>query len=601
MLKNAKHHRTDLAIDAYGATAAGNATRHAHKTAIRNCGSALIEQLEDRTALSAMSFGPAADRLLQVATATALAKEPGSQASGCKASDRNIQYGSARVSVGHDVNDQIREAIKIGDINRNRGLRCNIDFPCDVDMYWFKVRAGQRIAFDIDRPAGSNLDSYIRVFNARGIEIASNDDGTEPGQAPSQDSYMEVNFRCGGTFYIGVSGYGNAHYSPLTGTGDSNGSTGQYDLWLLPLRSPRPTPPQPNPNPTPPPAPTDWFSANLRDTGIIQAARSAFSDRSISRSEMMTILRAAGSDDGWVDSTELADLRTLVNNWYILGMPDYVRCLASSIVNSNPANARYQGSGLGDLRAGSSSTQLEQLIGKWFLGNDHPVAEGKNGELYSYRFANGSLFVGGVSYTDIVQGNVGDCYYLAALGSAAARSPSSIQNMFIDNGDGTYTVRFYNSGTAEYATVDRYLPVDGSGRLVFASTGKLVADNGNELWVALAEKAYAQMDEAGWIGQDGTNRYQGISGGWSSTAINQITVKSTNVDASISSGDFSAFVNAIQAGRMVGINTTDHAYAVIGYDGWDSTFTIYDPWGTTSSYSWSAVVSTFANWWTTTT
>ena len=71
---------------------------------------------------------------------------------------------------------------------------------------------------------------------------------------------------------------------------------------------------------------------------------------------------------------------------------------------------------------------------------------------------------------------------MAALAEIAYRSPATITSMFIVNGDGTYTVRFYNNGKADYVTVDSQLP---SG---YASIA-------NELWVGLAEKAWAQFYE----------------------------------------------------------------------------------------------------------
>jgi hypothetical protein len=37
--------------------------------------------------------------------------------------------------------------------------------------------------------------------------------------------------------YIGVSGYGNASYSAVTGNGDTNGSTGAFTLFVTPLSS----------------------------------------------------------------------------------------------------------------------------------------------------------------------------------------------------------------------------------------------------------------------------------------------------------------------------------------------------------------------------
>ena len=69
--------------------------------------------------------------------------------------------------------------------------------------------------------------------------------------------------------------------------------------------------------------------------------------------------------------------------------------------------------------------------------------------------------------------------------------------MFSDNGDGTYTIRFYNNGTPAYVTVDRYLPTDSSGRPVYAWFGSNYANTTNELWVALAEKAFVEWHETG--------------------------------------------------------------------------------------------------------
>ena len=95
------------------------------------------------------------------------------------------------------------------------------------------------------------------------------------------------------------------------------------------------------------------------------------------------------------------------------------------------------------------------------------------GPTYSYTVANGRLFNGTPSYADIRQGGLGDCYLLSSLGETALRTPAVIQNMFIVNGDGTYTVRFYHNGVADYVTVDSALPVDQYGRLVFNGNGAL--------------------------------------------------------------------------------------------------------------------------------
>src|SRR2546430_11379240 len=43
-----------------------------------------------------------------------------------------------------------------------------------------------------------------------------------------------------------------------------------------------------------------------------------------------------------------------------------------------------------------------------------------------------------------------------------------------------------------------YLPTDNGGSLLYANRGAYYASAGNELWTALAEKAYVQINEMGW-------------------------------------------------------------------------------------------------------
>jgi hypothetical protein len=345
------------------------------------------------------------------------------------------------------------------------------------------------------------------------------------------------------------------------------------------------------------PAPiTDWFSQNLRDSGVLSLTRSLATDGQLSRNDMIAIFRNA-EDGNAIDATELTDLRTIVSNATRFNMQDYVRVLSDKIANGSVANQRFGGSTLGNLYAGSSATQMENLISKWFLGSDRPTAASGT----TYRYASGSLFQNGISYQDINQGNLGDCYYMTALAGTAFRSPSTIQNMFIDNGDNTYTVRFYNQGVADYVTVDRYLPTNSWGTLNYASrdSGKLYNDSSNELWVALAEKAYVQMNESGWIGRwnnNHTNSYQAIEGGRSEEAVRQITGRNTISDYSLDSNDLNAVLSAFNAGRTVFLsgyadlnnpNNSRHTYTMVGYNASNGQFAIYNPWGQVEYYTWS--------------
>ena len=218
------------------------------------------------------------------------------------------------------------------------------------------------------------------------------------------------------------------------------------------------------------------------------------------------------------------------------------------VVSGNTANAKYQGQTLGNLTAGSVTDKMEKLIGKWFLGLDHPTAGG------AYRQTSGTLFVGGATYTDIKQGYLGDCYFMSSLGEVALKNQSIINNMFVVNGDGTYTVRFYNNGTAEYVTVDSYLPTNASGQLIYAKLGAMYNNSANELWTALAEKAYVQINEMGWIrpglSGNGQNSYTAIEGGYIYAALGQISGQGTSAFAFTGGAtSFTTFVERVQRGQ----------------------------------------------------
>ncbi|MCX7595594.1 MAG: C2 family cysteine protease [Fischerella sp.] len=349
----------------------------------------------------------------------------------------------------------------------------------------------------------------------------------------------------------------------------------------------------------------DWFDRNIQDAGIRETAKWRFADNIIDRHDAIAILREA-KDNSVVDGSELTDLRTLISNASFLGMPEHVRILFHKVVNGDPANQIYQGNTLGNLYAGSSDIQIENLISKWFLGSDRPTTP------YTYQYASGSLFQNGISYQDVKQGNLNDCFYLAGLAAVASRLSSTIESMFIDNGDNTFTVRFYNNGIADYLTVDRYLPTNQQGYFVYANKGRYHNDSSNELWVALAEKAYAQLNQAGWISQDRTNSYNGIdNGGYVSDALTHITGLNTSFANLL---NFDSIINAFYSGQMIGLSTkstvtdyniiSNHAYVLLDYNSSTQTFTLFNPWGIDNGSSkpgmiqlnWSQIQANFSYW-----
>lgn len=516
----------------------------------------------------------------------------------------------AALQAAPDDNDALSEVHPLALNNLAlRVTQVGIDRTTDVDLYAVELRLGDKLTIDLDATAGSGLDSFVRLFNSTGRTLAQNDNGRAPGEARSRDSYLSFTASADGIYYVGVSSRGNQGYNPLNGIGDRFGrTTGEYELALRvteqtpPTPNPTPTPtPAPTPEPTPAPAPADWFAEHLRDINLANLARSLLADGSLGRTDVIGLLRGSVAD-GTLGSNELTDLQTIVAAASTLSIAEPVAALAGYVVHGNVANAYSQGRAVGNLFAGSTADQMELLIGEWFFGLDHPTAQPYGGgSAYTYRQAAGQLFINGPSMTDIQQGNVGDCYFIAALGAIAQHDPADIRAMFTDNGDGTYTVRFFQNGTARYVTVDRMLPTYSWGGLAFAGSGASVTSPSTELWVALAEKAYAQLNEQGWIGHGQQNSYQALSGGWMEYVNEHVLGRNSTTTSRPSMNDI---VSALNHHTPVTVGTRSspgnglvggHAYIVCAYNAANQTFSVHNPWGYNhvTNLTWAQMQSSF--------
>lgn len=133
----------------------------------------------------------------------------------------------------NDPDDQVTE--ELGDLDFGPA-EAAITEPEDVDLYRvFTPSIPTRYAFDLDRPSGGTLDSYLRVFR-RAInsdlvsEVASNNNGAAPGESLGKDSYVEFTLVPEFEYFVGVSGNPNRTYDAFSGEGDVNGSIGHYIL-----------------------------------------------------------------------------------------------------------------------------------------------------------------------------------------------------------------------------------------------------------------------------------------------------------------------------------------------------------------------------------
>lgn len=125
-----------------------------------------------------------------------------------------------------------------------------------------------------------------------------------------------------------------------------------------------------------------------------------------------------------------------------------------------------------------------------------------NGATYE-NFSDHPLFsAAGPSEDDIVQGQVGDCYFLSVLSSVAKLDPNRIRQSILDMGDGTYLVQFSRGNGDVFVHVDGRLPVLPNGQLDYAGLGA-----GGSIWGAIMEKAYVVFHGPG-------AGYRAIDGGW---------------------------------------------------------------------------------------
>jgi len=110
-------------------------------------------------------------------------------------------------------------ASRIGDGPRGRR---------DVDLFRVSLAAGQRLTIDVaarSLATPSTLDSYLRLFDSKGRQLAANDD-----TSGTPDSSLSFTAPKAGVYYVGVSGSGNVAYKPSRAGSGRTGSTGAYQI-----------------------------------------------------------------------------------------------------------------------------------------------------------------------------------------------------------------------------------------------------------------------------------------------------------------------------------------------------------------------------------
>eukprot|EP00928_Gymnodinium_smaydae_P014968 TRINITY_DN15493_c0_g4_i1.p1 TRINITY_DN15493_c0_g4~~TRINITY_DN15493_c0_g4_i1.p1 ORF type:complete len:1138 (-),score=273.81 TRINITY_DN15493_c0_g4_i1:160-3573(-) len=128
----------------------------------------------------------------------------------------------------------------------------------------------------------------------------------------------------------------------------------------------------------------------------------------------------------------------------------------------------------------NSGSTTSNALGSLFGGFSAPAKQEKKPVLFKDR-----------PYPeDIIQGQIGTCFLLGAMGAIAGHSDSAIERLFIcyDVDVGVYGIRFNIDGEWRHVIIDDIMPVDESGQLLFSR-----CKDPEEVWVPLIEKAYCKL------------------------------------------------------------------------------------------------------------
>lgn len=93
--------------------------------------------------------------------------------------------------------------------------------------------------------------------------------------------------------------------------------------------------------------------------------------------------------------------------------------------------------------------------------------------------------------SDIVQGDLGDCYFLSSISSIANKDPHLIEELFVtkrENPFGIYCITFCINGEWRAVVIDDLFPCRPKNKHPAFSTSKT-----KELWPMVLEKAWAKV------------------------------------------------------------------------------------------------------------
>ncbi len=205
-----------------------------------------------------------------------------------------------------------------------------------------------------------------------------------------------------------------------------------------------------------------------------------------------------------------------------------------------------------------------------------------------------------VAGNDVVQGGLGDCWFLSALAGLAQDNPQAIRAMIDDNGNGHFQVRFFQRNAQNQLT-PVWIPVDFNpqGAAGAAIGTDITADGKAEFWPRVIETAYLQF----------VGGASNVTGGIPPTAWEMFTGVPGNPTFPPSILDEATLTNALNQHRLVWIGTNagpiligglapSHAYRVVSFDTVSKYVTLENPHGSYhATVKLSDLRSAIFGWW----
>ena len=223
-----------------------------------------------------------------------------------------------------------------------------------------------------------------------------------------------------------------------------------------------------------------------------------------------------------------------------------------------------------------------------------------------YDSKNYEIFHEGASVDDIIQGSLGDCYFLSVLGSLCSY-PKLIEKLFYNKNltkskNHQYGINFYINGKWKLILLDDYFPSRNTSFKKFA----FACSSNKEIWVPLLEKAWAKIN--GCYAKIGTGGLPNEVFDICSEAYNEyILIKNKNKDLlwkEIYEGEKKNYM--MTAGTTKNTNnfklekiglTPGHAYTVLGIleIAKEKVVKLRNPWG---NFEFSGDWSDYSSKWT---